>query len=120
MGQVTLNYGRLHRLELETVTKHVAQARIYTVISLPRQNDAQAVSSSMTCRRHGGHVPGGDLMGQVTLNYNRLHRLELESDTKHVAQARICTVISLPRQNDAHAVSSSMTDDMVATAQEGV
>jgi len=59
-------------------------------------------------------------MGQVTLNYNRLHRLELESDTKHVAQARICTVISLPRRNDAHAVSSSMTDDMVATAQEGV
>ena len=47
-------------------------------------------------------------MGQVTLNYGRLHRLQLESDTKHVAQARICTVISLPRQNDAHAVSSSI------------
>ena len=59
-------------------------------------------------------------MGQVTFIYNRLHRLELESDTKHVAQARICTVISLPRQNDAHIVSSSMTGDMVATAQEGV
>ena len=59
-------------------------------------------------------------MGQVTLNYNRLHRLELESVTKHVAQARIGTVISLPRQNDAQAVSSSMPDDMVATAQEGV
>jgi len=58
-------------------------------------------------------------MGQVTLNYGRLHRLELESDTKHVAQARICTVISLPRQNDAHAVSSPMRDDMVTTAQEG-
>ena len=58
-------------------------------------------------------------MGQVTLNYNRLHRLELESDTKHVAQARICTVISRPRQNDAHAVSSPMRDDMVTTAQEG-
>jgi len=59
-------------------------------------------------------------MGQVTLNYGRLHRLELESDTKHVAQASICTVISLPRQNDAHAVSSSMRDDMVSTSQEGV
>jgi len=59
-------------------------------------------------------------MVQVTLNYGRLHRLQLESDTKHVAQARICTVISLPRQNDAHIVSSSMTGDMVATAQEGV
>ena len=61
-------------------------------------------------------------MGQVTLNYGRLHtvRLQLESDTKHVAQARICTVISLPRQNDAHAVSSSMRDDMASTAQEGV
>jgi len=59
-------------------------------------------------------------MGQVTLNYGRLHRLQLESVTKHVAQARICTVISLPRQSDAHAVSSSMTDDMVAKAQEGV
>jgi len=58
-------------------------------------------------------------MGQVTLNYNRLHRLELESVTKHVAQASICTVISLPRQNDAHAVSSPMRDDMVTTAQEG-
>ena len=57
-------------------------------------------------------------MGQVTLNYNRLHRLELESVTKHVA-ARICTVISLPRQNDVHAVSSPMRDDMVTTAQEG-
>jgi len=45
--------------------------------------------------------------------------LELESDTKHVAQARICTVISLPRQNDAQAVSSPMRDDMVTTAQEG-
>jgi len=56
----------------------------------------------------------------VTLNYGRLHRLELESDTKHVAQASICTVISLPRQNDAHAVSSSMRDDMVSTSQEGV
>ena len=55
----------------------------------------------------------------MTLNYCRLHRLQLESDTKHVAQARICTVISLPRQSDAHAVSS-MTDDMVAKAQEGV
>jgi len=59
-------------------------------------------------------------MGQVTLNYGRLHRLELESDTKHVAQASICTVISLPRQKDAHAVSSSMRDDMVSTSQEGV
>ena len=59
-------------------------------------------------------------MGQVTLNYGRLPRFELESDTKDVAQARICTVISLPRQNDAHAVSSSMTDDMESTAQEGV
>ena len=59
-------------------------------------------------------------MGQVTLNYGRLHSMELETVTKHVAQATICTVISLPRQNDAHAVSSSMTDDMVATAQEGV
>ena len=58
-------------------------------------------------------------MGQVTLNYGRLHRFELESDTKHVAQARICTVISLPRQNDAQAVSSPMRDDMVTTAQEG-
>ena len=58
-------------------------------------------------------------MGQVTFNYNRLHRLELESVTKHVAQASICTVISLPRQNDAQAVSS-MTGDMVATSQEGV
>ena len=58
-------------------------------------------------------------MGQVTLNYGRLHRLELESDTKHVGQTRICTVISLPRQNDAHAVSSPMRDDMVTTAQEG-
>jgi len=58
-------------------------------------------------------------MGQVTLNYGRLHRLELESDTKHVAQTRICTVISLPRQNDAQAVSS-MTDDMGSTAQERV
>ena len=59
-------------------------------------------------------------MGQVTLNYGRLHRLELESDTKHVAQASICTVITLPRQNDARAVSSSMTGDMVATSQERV
>jgi len=59
-------------------------------------------------------------MGQVTLNYGRLHRLDLESVTKHVAQASICTVISLPRQNDAHVVSSSMTDDMESTAQEGV
>ena len=59
-------------------------------------------------------------MGQVTLNYNRLHRLELESVTKHVAQTRICTVISRPRQNDAHAVSSSMRDDMGSTAQEWV
>ena len=59
-------------------------------------------------------------MGQMTLNYGRLHRLELESDTKHVAQTRICTVISLPRQNDAQAVSSTMTDDMGSTAQEGV
>ena len=58
-------------------------------------------------------------MGQVTLNYGRLHRLELESVTKHVAQARICTVISLPRQNDAHAVSSSTTGDMGSTARRG-
>jgi len=58
-------------------------------------------------------------VGQVTLNYNRLHRLELESVTKHVAQTSICTVISLPRQNDAQAVSS-MTDDMGSTAQERV
>ena len=57
-------------------------------------------------------------MGQVTLNYGRLHRFVLESDTKHVAQTRICTVISLPRQNDAQAVSS-MTD-MGSTAQERV
>jgi len=54
----------------------------------------------------------------VTLNYGRLHRLVLESDTKYVSQARICTVISLPRQNDAHAVSLPMRDDMVTTAQE--
>jgi len=58
-------------------------------------------------------------VSQVTLNYGRIHRLELESDTKHVAQTRICTVISLPRQNDAHAVSSPMRDDMGSTAQEG-
>ena len=59
-------------------------------------------------------------MGQVTLNYNRLHRLQLENVTKHVAQTSICTVISRPRQNDAQAVSSSMTGDMGSTAQEGV
>jgi len=59
-------------------------------------------------------------MGQVTLNYGRLHRLELETVTKHVAQARIYTVISLPRQNDAHAVSSCMRDYMGSTVQEGV
>jgi len=59
-------------------------------------------------------------MGQVTLNYGRLHRLVLESVTKHVAQTRICTVISLPRQNDAHAVSSPMRDDTGSTTQEGV
>jgi len=59
-------------------------------------------------------------MGQVTLNYGRMHRLVLESVTKHVAQTRICTVISLPRQNDAEAVSSSMTGDMGSTSQERV
>ena len=63
---------------------------------------------------------GRGLMGQVTLNYGRLHRLVLESVTKHVAQTRIHTVISLPRQNDAEAVSSSMRDDMGSTAQEKV
>jgi len=59
-------------------------------------------------------------VGQVTLNYGRLHRLVLESVTKHVAHTRICTVISLPRQNDAEAVSSSMRDDMGPKTQEGV
>jgi len=71
MGQVTLNYNRLHRLELESVTKHVAQTRICTVISLPRQSDAHAGSIVICDRRHGVHRPGGSLMGKVrpTLNY---------------------------------------------------
>ena len=59
-------------------------------------------------------------MGQMRLNYGRLHTLELKNVIKHVVEARICTAISRPRQSDAHEVSSSTTDDMVSTAQEGV
>jgi len=59
------------------------------------------------------------MMGQVTLNDRGLYRLKLESVTKQVLQARICTIISLPRHSDAHVVSSSMTGDVVATAKEG-
>jgi len=33
MGQETLNYGRLHTLELKNVIKHVVEARICTAIS---------------------------------------------------------------------------------------
>jgi len=59
-------------------------------------------------------------MDKITFNYGRLHTLELENVTKHAAQARICTVISVPRQSDAQEVSSSATGDMVSTAQEAV
>jgi len=59
-------------------------------------------------------------MDQETLKYGRLHTLELKNVIKHVAQARICTAISRPRQSDAQEVSSSATDDMVSTDQEGV
>ena len=60
------------------------------------------------------------MMGQVTLNDRDLYRLKLESVTKQILHARICTIISLPRHNDAEAVSSSMRDDMGSTAQEKV
>ena len=59
-------------------------------------------------------------MDEVTLNYGRLHTLELKNAIKHVVEARICTAISRPRQSDAQKVSSSMTDDMMSRAQEGV
>ena len=58
-------------------------------------------------------------MDNMTLNYGRLHTLELNA-IKHVVEARICTAISRPRQSDAQKVSSFMTDDMVSRAQEGV
>jgi len=59
-------------------------------------------------------------MGKMTLNYGRLHTLELKHVIKHVVEARICTAISRPRQSDAQEVSSSATNHMVTTAQEGV
>jgi len=59
-------------------------------------------------------------MDKITLNYGRLHTLELKNVIKHALEARICTAISRPRQSDAQKVSSSMTDDMVSRAQEGV
>ena len=59
-------------------------------------------------------------MGKMTLSYGRLHMLELKHVIKHVVEARICTAISRPRQCDAQEVSSSATNHMVTTAQEGV
>ena len=59
-------------------------------------------------------------MDKMTLNNGRLHTLELKNVIKHVVEARICTAISRPRQSDAQKVSSSMTDDMMSRAQEGV
>ena len=66
-------------------------------------------------------------MGQVTLNYNRLYigwswkvSLNMLHKPEFVPSKSKSKSISLPRQNDAHAVSSSMTSDMVSTSQEGV
>jgi len=59
-------------------------------------------------------------MDNITLNYGRLHTLELKNAIKHVVEAIICTAISRPRQCDAQEVSSSATNHMVTTAQEGV
>jgi len=84
MDQMTINYRRLHRLQLESATKHAApQARMCTVIAAsPEWRPGSVVYD----RRHGVHGPGGGLMGQITLNYGRLHTLELKNVIKHVVE----------------------------------